>query len=325
MIKMSVYTEKKGKKMSYDFENKRINANVRTGELFQIHGMQDYYLSVTFRYHAKTWNGCVPIKSKYQGTDIPLTYEDVKEWVLQCYTELDPGRNDVWQNEQRHYWENRQAFDTQAVFDALNGNDVMTKWQCRKCGPVPQANPQAGARIKKLRESGYYIATMKKDCPTCGKKEFYDLLIRLPRKAADNEKRFSISTSLQNKIKNVLPLKDACFDSPQTASELVIDHKFPSSRWVNGETVNETNMSEEEIKKKFQLLTNQTNLQKERYCKKCVLEGIRGDFFGIKWFYEGDEKWRGSSKADENGCIGCCWYDLIEWKNQFNKYLKERE
>ena len=47
--------------------------------------------------------------------------------------------------------------------------------------------------------------------------------------------------------------------------------------------------------------------------------------FGIKWFYEGDEKWRGSSKADENGCIGCCWYDLIEWKNQFNKYLKEKE
>ena len=43
----------------------------------------------------------------------------------------------------------RQAFDTQAVFDALNGNDVMTKWQCRKCGPVPQANPQPAARIKK--------------------------------------------------------------------------------------------------------------------------------------------------------------------------------
>lgn len=75
MIKMNIYAEKKGKKMSYDFENKKINANVRTGELFQIHGMQDYYLGVTFRYHAKTWNGCVPIKSKYQGTDIPRTYD----------------------------------------------------------------------------------------------------------------------------------------------------------------------------------------------------------------------------------------------------------
>ena len=311
--------------MAYPFENKKITPDIRTGELFQIHGMQDYYLGVTFRYHTKTWNGCIPVKSKYQGTDIPLTEDDVRAWVSQCYTELDPGRSDVWQKEQRHYWEGRQAFDTQAVFDALNGTDVLTKWQCRKCGPVPQANPQAGARIKKLRESGYYIATLKKECPTCGKKEYFDLLIRLPRKAAGNEKRFSISVKLQNRIKSVLPLKDACFDSPQAAQELIIDHKFPSSRWVNGETVNETEMSEEEIRKKFQLLTNQTNLQKERYCKRCVSEGIRGDFFGIRWFYEGDEKWRGASKADENGCIGCCWHDLNEWKKRFHEYLKEKE
>ena len=79
--------------MAYPFENCRINPNVRTGTMFQIHGMQDYYINVTFRYPAKTWNGCVPIKSKYQGTDIPLTADDVKAWVLDCYIELDPGKN----------------------------------------------------------------------------------------------------------------------------------------------------------------------------------------------------------------------------------------
>ena len=159
------------------------------------------------------------------------------------------------------------------------------------------------------------------DCATCGGKQFFDLLIRLPRHAADNEKRFSIPVSLQNRIKTVLPLKDACFDSSQTVSELIIDHKFPSSRWVNGETINNTTMPDAEIKRKFQLLTNQTNLQKERYCKRCVLTGKRGDFFGIKWYYDGDENWRGTSKADENGCIGCCWYDLVLWKEKFNEYL----
>ena len=304
---------------AYPFENIRINANVRTGELFQIHGMQDYYLSVTFRYTGKTWNGCVPIKSKYQGTDVPLTLDDVKKWVLNCYTELDPGKNNLWQNSQRQFWENRQAYDTQAVFDALNGQDSLTKWQCRKCGPVPESNPQPAARIKALKQMGYYIATLKRDCATCGGKQFFDLLIRLPRHAADNEKRFSISISLQNRIKSVLPLKDACFDTPQT--ELIIDHKFPSSRWVNGETVNETTMPDDEIKHKFQLLTNQTNLQKERYCKRCVSTGKRGDFFGIKWYYQGNEHWEGTSKADENGCIGCCWYDLELWKEKFNEYL----
>ena len=67
MIKMNIYAEKKGKKMSYDFENKKINANVRTGELFQIHGMQDYYLGVTFRYHAKNLEWMRAYKIKISG------------------------------------------------------------------------------------------------------------------------------------------------------------------------------------------------------------------------------------------------------------------
>lgn len=309
--------------MPYPFENKRLNANILTNGLFKLHGMEDYYLGVVFKYRAKIWNGCIPIKAKYQGINIPLYTEDVQDWVLKCYSDLDPGKNPAWQDEQRRYWEKRQAFDTQAVFDAMNGIDSLTKWQCRKCGPVPQANPQAGARIKGLRQAGYCIATIKRDCPTCGKKTFFDLLVRLPRHAADNEKRSSISVSLQSKIKKILPLKDACFDSPQTAAELIVDHKFPSSRWVKGESVNEAIMSEEEIRHKFQLLTNQTNLQKERYCKRCVLTGKRGDFFGIKWFYAGTEDWQGSSKADETGCIGCPWYDLVLWKEKFNQHLSE--
>lgn len=310
--------------MAYSFENKKINSDIKTGEYFKLHGMEDYYLLVTFRYPSRTWNGCVPIKAKYQGIDIPLNKEDVFDWVSKCYSELSPGKNTLWQDEQRRYWGEKEAYDTQAVFDALNGAETLTKWQCRKCGPVPQANPQAGARIKSLRQYGYYIATMKRVCPTCGGMQFFDLLVRLPRHAADNEKRFTISKKLQRRIKTVLPLKDVCFDSPHPATELIIDHKFPSSRWVNGETINEDSMNDNDIKKKFQLLTNQTNLQKERYCKRCVIEGKRGEFFGIQWYYEGDEKWLGNSKADENGCVGCCWYDLEVWKEKFNKYLSEK-
>ena len=310
--------------MAYSFENKKINSDIKTGEYFKLHGMEDYYLLVTFRYPSRTWNGCVPIKAKYQGIDIPLNKEDVFDWVSKCYSELDPGKNTLWQDEQRRYWGEKEAYDTQAVFDALNGAETLTKWQCRKCGPVPQANPQAGARIKTLRQFGYYIATMKRVCPTCGGMQFFDLLVRLPRRAADNEKRFAISKKLQRRIKTVLPLKDVCFDFSHPAAELIIDHKFPSSRWVKGETINEDSMSDDDIKMKFQLLTNQTNLQKERYCKRCVIEGKRGDFFGIQWYYEGDEKWAGTSKADENGCVGCCWYDLEVWKEKFNKYLLEK-
>ena len=288
--------------MSYDFENKTVNRNIKTSNLFRIDKMEDYYLAVRFKYQGYIWNGAVPIKAKYQGVDIPLTKDDVFEWTQSCYEALDPGKYGVWQAQQTAFWDNTNAEDTHLVFDALNGTEPITKWLCRKCGPVPKVNPQAGAR-----------------------KLYFDLLIRLPRHPADNQKRFSISVALRNKILSTLPLKDACFETVLQPNEVIIDHKFPSSRWVNGETVNETDMPVEDIQKKFQLLTNQTNLQKERYCQRCVTEGVRGDFFGIEWYYEGDKNWNGTSKADENGCIGCPWYDLHKWKEEFNKHLKDEE
>ena len=307
--------------MSFTFENKRISADIITGSLFQIPRMQDWYIGVTFRYHATAWNGAVPIVSKYQGINVPLTEEDVLAWVNYCHQELDSRKNTIWQRTQSSYWENKKAFATQAVFDALNGEDILTKWLCRRCGPAPKSNPQSGARIRDLRKWGYSIATKVLSCETCGCKTHFDLLVRLPRQAADNEKRSSLNESLKKRIKEVLPLKDVCFDEPHPDSQLVIDHKFPSSRWVVGETINAVTMTQDEIRHKFQLLTQQTNSQKERYCKRCVSLGIRGDFFGIKWFHSGDEQWRGSSKADENGCVGCCWYDLEEWKMKFNEHL----
>ncbi|MNE44635.1 hypothetical protein D3C80_1388720 [compost metagenome] len=77
-------------------------------------------------------------------------------------------------------------------------------------------------------------------------------------------------------------------------------------------------MSIQNIGSKFQLLTNQTNMMKSRNCDRCVSEGIRGEFFGLRWYYSGNENWAGTSKSDENGCIGCPWYDLVEWKKQLS-------
>ena len=86
---------------------------------------------------------------------------------------------------------------------------------------------------------------------------------------------------------------------------------------------NFTTMTDEQIEVKFQLLTQQTNLQKDRYCFRCFNENIRGDFFGIKWYSKGDEYWQGANKSDENGCVGCPWYDLADWKKKFNEHLSQ--
>ena len=80
-------------------------------------------------------------------------------------------------------------------------------------------------------------------------------------------------------------------------------------------------MNKDEIKGKFQILSNQTNLQKERYCQRCGASRYARRLFGIEWYYSGDKQWRGSSKADERGCVGCPWYDLQAWKAKFNAFL----
>ena len=39
----------------------------------------------------------------------------------------------------------------------------------------------------------------------------------------------------------------------------------------------------------------------------------------------GDETWQGASKSDENGCIGCFWYDPSEFNSKISaNYIKER-
>lgn len=42
---------------------------------------------------------------------------------------------------------------------------------------------------------------------------------------------------------------------------------------------------------------------------------------GIEWYYQGNHNWEGENEYDENGCIGCPWYDLVEWKSRLKAEL----
>lgn len=53
---------------------------------------------------------------------------------------------------------------------------------------------------------------------------------------------------------------------------------------------------------------------------------ISEEIFWNKWYSKGDEYWQGANKSDENGCVGCPWYDLADWKkNLMNIYHKNNE
>ena len=284
-------------------------------EFFIAEKTSDVFMEVEFIYGTKKWNGVLPKFLKFQGLD--LTEEDFYNSVDDSYLKLDPSKRKNWIKESDAQWTiSQKQTQTYKVLKALySGN-----WECRVCGPVPAENPQPAARLGALKKQGYIIGSKRKYCAKCSKKTMHDILVMLPKvqtKFEDgNELRAPMSEKLKERIKKVLENKEVCFNVKRTSVELVIDHKFPSQRWIKKESANPDDMTEINIKKKFQLLNNQTNMWKSRYCDTCVKSGKRGDFMGIKWYYQGNEDWAGKTENDENGCVGCPWYDLELWKTK---------
>ena len=316
--------------MSYSFENLKINDKIQTFTVFNVEKMPDMFLEVEFSYpRCRKYETCVPIYEKYQGIDYTnAEKDDVVDWIISCYEQMAPSNADVWNNSEAEYWETKNAEQAKPLFEVLNAEDRyhLTEWLCRQCTDISMVNSQAASRIRALKQQhGYHIATKKCFCETCGKTTPHDMLLRIGKMKSRAKDKKPMPNSLKKRIKRLFAYTDACFTVtyPETSNAFIIDHKFPATRWAAGESPNYSTMTDEEIANKFQLLTNQTNLQKDRYCERCFEKGIRGDFFGIRWYPVGDEKWRGANNSDENGCIGCPWYDLALWKKQFNEFLDE--
>ena len=78
--------------------------------------------------------------------------------------------------------------------------------------------------------------------------------------------------------------------------------------------------NEEQRLSDFQPLSKAANDAKRQFCKECMRSGIRYDAKKLGYpmsYYAGDAHHSG----EENACIGCFWYDPIE----FRKHLKEKD
>lgn len=289
-----------------------------TNEFFVAEKTSDVFMEVEFKYGDKVWKGLLPKFLQKQGLD--LTEEEFYNLINENYELLSPSKKDNWIKSSDSEWNDKNAA-TYKVLQALYSGE----WECRVCGPVPQVNPQAAARIAALKKKGYIIGSKRKQCESCNKKTMHDILVMLPniekRFEHGNELRAPMSETFKRRAKSILGMTEVCFNVRRTAVELLIDHKFPSQRWNSPESPNPNDMPEEDIRSKFQLLSNQTNMWKSRYCDRCVKEGKRGDFMGISWYYKGTSSWEGENEHDENGCIGCPWYDLEKWKNKLKAEL----
>ncbi len=199
------------------------------------------------------------------------------------------------------------------------------KWHCTKCAlksgqaKTWQVWRQSGIQLAKDEKDNFYKIQF---CKTCDMKTVHRKLESLAV-LDDTKVRTGIPVSLARKIKMLYKNEEALFLREFAPKELEIDHKFPQVRWESDEEENKVSMSDEEIKSKFILLTRSNNLLKSRQCEKCEKTGIRGNFPGIYFWYQGDNTWQGKSKSDESGCVGCFWYNPYKWREELNKIVNK--
>ncbi len=155
-------------------------------------------------------------------------------------------------------------------------------------------------------------------CENCNRITVHRKLLTLER-VAETKSRSGLSNKSTTRIKEFFNNREAVLLKVIPSKDLEVDHKFPQIRWNKDEDSNK-DLTDNEIKEKFILLTRSDNLRKSRACEKCVKYETRGHFPGIYFWYEGDEKWR-AEPHDEKGCVGCFWYDPDEWRKGLNDLI----
>lgn len=281
------------------------------------------YVSVVFDYDTSKWQGFIPIEYRRTGTSINFdNKEELNKYLNALYLHMHPNNTDKWKADQEEFWKTKpKANTTKEFFDVLSEGG----WKCGACTMPRNPNPQR--RIQDLKEFGYTIATdLSRYCEHCRKNTSQRILLPIPRATNDGNGYETWSQTLRKRIIDVLKGIDVYEDTIN--KNCLPDHKFSEIRWDdNTKSVNLDTMTDEEIRKKFQLLSNQRNQQKREVCRKCFQTGKRGTIFGISFFYAGDENWDSSipqkGKDAEKGCYGCPWYDIQLWREELIKVLSK--
>lgn len=284
------------------------------------------YVHVKFIYPDidKEWDGWVPIE--YRRTGINISDEDtesLEKYLNSIYEQMHPSKYSEWKKKQDKLWESTRSVETKEIFNILSDG----KWYCRNCDI---SNPNFARRIQDLKEMGYTLAThVNYKCPVCGNNRSTNLiLLPINRVELAGNGYETWSPALRKRIIKVLGGVDVYENTLN--QHCLPDHKFSEIRWDDEtKAENPDTMTDEEIRAKFQLLSNQRNQQKREVCRNCFQTGNRGTIFGITYFYEGGSKWDETipkkGKNAEKGCIGCPWYDIETWRKKVIEKLQQED
>jgi len=293
----------------------------RSGERYHSKASEKY-VDVIFTYG----NRCLPLSVpiEYRRTGIEIKDDEVDDYLKKVYEEVNPKNFKRWVQEQEKFWKTKSnAKTTKSFFDVLKKG---MKWNCVACA-FPN-NPNWARRIQDIKEFGYTLSTdTNRQCPVCKKKSTHIMLLPIKRGGLTGYEAWS--PELRRRIVTVLKSYDAFEGKTTNPEKLLPDHKFPEIRWDAKTKRNDIeNLSSDEIKKDFQLLSNQRNQQKREVCRNCYQTGERGTIYGIAYYSKGNKTWNQAypkvGKLAEKGCVGCPWYDIENWRKSLQSLIEKR-
>lgn len=191
------------------------------------------------------------------------------------------------------------------------------EWHCGK-HELPGTQPAKAIQV--IRHNGFDVANNMMHCSECGYSTMHRRLIS-STPSNPSKVRLRISSQMRRRVLRHYQSKEAITQREMESDQLEVDHRFPQVRWSKDEP-DDSEMSEEELQHKFQLLTRGHNLWKSRYCEHCKKTGQRGTFIGIIFYAEGGPQWPIEiPDDDERGCFGCFWYNPDAWRIALNKMI----
>ena len=305
---------------SKDNINKMLEGvQISVSDFFSNSGASEKYVCATFNKNTEN-EITTMVPYVYRRSNMELqTEKDIAEHLISIQHYFLPKKIEEWASEQR---EKNGDESVPGKFLKILLNNVCGE-HIQEEFPVNN-NPQKV--FQKLKDAGYIIPILR-GTKLNGNQTRYWLL---PLPLIKETKYETMSKEFVNRVKKVLENWDSFEARKGDSNNLLPDHKFPEIRW-NPETATEnpSDMPEEEIKKKFQLLSTQRNMQKREACRACFNYGTRGIIYGVKYYYQGTEKWNSSIPKNgpeaEKGCIGCPWYDIQKWRESLQKAIKDLE
>lgn len=271
-----------------------------------------------------SWKGSIPYFYRRTGLFIE-TSEDLANYLNEIYPLFSKKAITDFTETEKKRWNEEMAGKetTKGFFDKL----LNLEWNSVQYD-LP-SNRNFARRIQDIKEFGYTLATdTRRTVKGKYETDTHIQLIPLPKGSVTGYE--VMSPAFKAKAISVMEAVNVYELSTANKHGLLPDHKFPEIRWdEETRAENPDEMTETQIKEKFQLVDNQRNQQKREACRKCFQTGQRGKLYGLNYFYQGDENWSKDfprvGKEAEKGCVGCGWYDIQKWRECLNDFISKNK